>query len=348
MFIVENGKITNDKTFDIGESRVTNFVFKFDIAFDDADKFELDLSGNKFNLYGFTDAGCLRFSYVDVSEIIKKANTDLAVKVTCNGDEILADSITITAYVQGGGSGEEIQGFIYDNAPSKATTVQIIPETLTADITDFSNMFDSCQALTSVPALDTSKGTDFSSMFYYCSKLTEIPPINTSKGTDFSSMFYYCSQLTEIPQLDVSNATNCQDMFYKCERLKTIPALNTSKVTEVGYMFYYCSQLTTIEGIDFSSVNHNITNTFYYNPKLTSVKVNGTIAKNIDFSGAKNLDAASCISIAQALVVNTGTLTITFNSTTYNNVLLETIMPNTQLSIKGYIVSNKGWAIKTA
>ena len=74
MFIVENGKITNDKTFDIGESRVTNFVFKFDIAFDDADKFELDLSGNKFNLYGFTDAGCLRFSYVDVSEIIKKAS----------------------------------------------------------------------------------------------------------------------------------------------------------------------------------------------------------------------------------------------------------------------------------
>ena len=137
-------------------------------------------------------------------------------------------------------------------------------------------------------------------------------------------------------------------MFYHCESLKTIPALNTSKVTKVGYMFYYCSLLTKIEGIDFSSVNHNITNTFFYNPSLTSLTVNGTIAKNIDFSGAPNLDAASCISIAKALVVNTGTLTITFSSTTYNNVLLETIMPDTTTNIKGYIVSKKGWTIKTA
>ena len=105
MFIVENGKITNDKTFDIGESRVANFVFKFDTAFDDADKFELDLSGNEYSLYGFTDAGCLRFTAVSL-DFISAETTSAPVKITCNGDEILSDTITIKAVVTGGGSAD--------------------------------------------------------------------------------------------------------------------------------------------------------------------------------------------------------------------------------------------------
>ena len=105
MFIVENGKITNEKTFDIGESRVANFIFKFDTAFDDADKFELDLSGNKHSLYGFTDAGCLRFTAVSL-DFISAETTSAPVKITCNEDEILSDTITLKAVVTGGGSAD--------------------------------------------------------------------------------------------------------------------------------------------------------------------------------------------------------------------------------------------------
>ena len=138
-------------------------------------------------------------------------------------------------------------------------------------------------------------------------------------------------------------------MFAACYALTSIPALDTSNGTNFNYMFNGCTNLTTIEGIDFSGATSSIPSNIFQNcSALTSVKVNGTIAKNIDFSGAKNLDAASCISIAQALVVNTGMLTITFNSTTYNNILLQTVMPGTTTDIKGYIVSKKGWAIKTA
>lgn len=106
MFIVENGLILGNKTFDIGKSRVVNLVFKFtDTAFDDDDKFQLDLGGNKFSLYGFTDAGCLRFTAVEL-DFIASETTSAPVKITCNEDEILSDTITIKAVVTGGGSAD--------------------------------------------------------------------------------------------------------------------------------------------------------------------------------------------------------------------------------------------------
>ena len=135
MFIIQNGKITSDKTLDIGKLRIINLVFESDLAFADDDKFKLVLGDIQSENFAFANDGCLRFSYVDLSEIIKKENTDLSVKVTCNGAQILADSITITAYVQGGGSGEEIQGIVHNAYPlNKSTQVKFIPSDFTKDI----------------------------------------------------------------------------------------------------------------------------------------------------------------------------------------------------------------------
>jgi hypothetical protein len=43
MFIIQNGKITSDKTLDIGKIRIINLVFKSDLAFADDDKFKLSI-----------------------------------------------------------------------------------------------------------------------------------------------------------------------------------------------------------------------------------------------------------------------------------------------------------------
>lgn len=156
------------------------------------------------------------------------------------------------------------------------------PHFNTSNITDFSNMFAYCPALTSIPEFDTSKGTNFSGMFNSAVYLTTIPKIDTSKGTDFSYMFSYCEHLTSIPELDTSNSTAFRETFAYCRRLTTIPPLNTSRVTDFFHMFGSCTSLTSIPqlntsmGIDFSSM-------FAYCRSLTSIPQLET-SKGKDFS----------------------------------------------------------------
>ena len=86
-------------------------------------------------------------------------------------------------------------------------------------ITDFSNMFNSCYSLTSVPLLNTAAGTNFSSMFYNCRALTSVPLLNTAAGTNFSYMFYNCFSLTSVPLLNTAAGTNFTYMFTGCPSL---------------------------------------------------------------------------------------------------------------------------------
>ena len=249
MFIIQNGKITSDKTLDIGKSRIINLVFESDLDFADDDKFKLVLGDIQSENFAFVNNGCLRFSYVDLSEIIKKASTDLSVKVTCNGSQILADSITITAYVQGGGSGEEIKVVVFNNIRRQATEIKIIPFDYTKKWTNFYQLFAHCVKLTTIPQFDTSNGTNFSSMCQSCEKLTTIPKLNTSNGTNFSYMFYYDLILTTIPQIDTSNGTNFYRMFQGSKTITTIPQLDVSNGTNLNDMFYQCSELTNFGGL---------------------------------------------------------------------------------------------------
>ena len=125
----------------------------------------------------------------------------------------------------------------------------------TENVTNMSNMFNSCSKLTTIPQLDTSKVTSMDYMFRDCSNLTTIPQLNTSKVTNMSSMFSGCRKLTTIPQLDTSNVTNMYSMFENCSNLTTIPQLNTSKVINMSYMFYNCYKLTKIDITYFPSTN---------------------------------------------------------------------------------------------
>ena len=69
----------------------------------------------------------------------------------------------------------------------------------TENVTNMSNMFNTCSSLTTIPQLDTSKVTDMSSMFYACYSLTSIPLLDTSNVTNMSYMFGYCHKLSSIP-----------------------------------------------------------------------------------------------------------------------------------------------------
>ena len=66
----------------------------------------------------------------------------------------------------------------------------------TSEVTNMSEMFNSCLSLTSldVSKFDTSKVTNMEGMFFECSSLTslDVSKFDTSKVTNMSYMFYYC------------------------------------------------------------------------------------------------------------------------------------------------------------
>ena len=140
-----------------------------------------------------------------------------------------------------------------------------------SQVTNMSNMFDSCQKINEIPYFDTSNVTNMYYMFRYCYLIKTVPQFNTTNVTNMQSMFDGCSRLASVPLLDTSNVTNMNRMFAMCElSLKEIPQFNTSKVLDFGSVFIGCRYLETIPALDASRMN-----------KISSVFQSCTNLKNI-------------------------------------------------------------------
>ena len=124
----------------------------------------------------------------------------------------------------------------------------------TNHVTDMRNMFNGCDALTSLDLskFDTSNVTSMDSMFFYCEQLKtlNLNGWNTSKLTDMTYMFFQCSGLKSLvlSGFDTSNVTNMYGMFGVCSSLISLDlsGWDTSNVTDMGYMFRDCTSLKTI------------------------------------------------------------------------------------------------------
>lgn len=260
----------------------------------------------------------------------------------------------------GGGTGQKTVFKVKDGASLRTNETEIPFDIDSSEVTDFSNMFNRCSNLTSIPYLDTSKGTSFSNMFYncnnlttvqqidssectnfsymfaYCTNLAEVPLLDTSKGTNFNCMLGYCSKLTSIPQLDTSNGTNFSTMFNGCDNITTIPQLNTSKGTNFSYMFYNCPNLIEVPHLDTSS-GTNFSTMFANCPNLitilgidiskgtsfSSMFMNCSKLENIIFNGYidRTIDFSPCISLSYDSVKNI--LTACSNTTNTNSKTLK-------------------------
>ena len=124
----------------------------------------------------------------------------------------------------------------------------------TEQVTDMSNMFYGCSALTSldVTHFNTAKVTNMNYMFYGCSKLTslDVTKFNTANVTNMSYMFCRCPVLSslDVTKFNTANVTNMSYMFESCSALSSLDLsnFNTAIVTDMSYMFYGCSALKTI------------------------------------------------------------------------------------------------------
>ena len=129
----------------------------------------------------------------------------------------------------------------------------------TEQVTDMSNMFYGCSALTSldVTHFNTAKVRDMNHMFYRCSKLTslDVTKFNTANVTNMSYMFCRCPVLSslDVTKFNTANVTNMSYMFESCSALSSLDLsnFNTAIVTDMSYMFYGCSALSSLDLSNF-------------------------------------------------------------------------------------------------
>lgn len=154
----------------------------------------------------------------------------------------------------------------------------------TSNVTDMSEMFYACKALTTldVSDWDTSNVTNMSDMFSYCSALTtlDVSNWNTSNVKTMNSTFSDCSVLTtlDVSGWNTSNVTNMRYMFSNCSALTTLDVSNwdTRNVTDMSYMFGSCSALTTIYANDLFRTDNVETSIGMFRNSTNLVGGNGT------------------------------------------------------------------------
>ena len=141
---------------------------------------------------------------------------------------------------------------------TKLETIKDLKYLNTEQVTNMSNMFYGCSALTSLDLsnFNTAKVRDMSYMFYRCSALSslDLSNFNTAIVTNMSYMFFNCANLSS---LDLSNfntaiVSDMSLMFGSCSTLSSLDLSNfyTKEVRDMSYMFSRCSALTTIYASD--------------------------------------------------------------------------------------------------
>ena len=123
----------------------------------------------------------------------------------------------------------------------------------TEQVTDMSNMFYGCSALSSLDLTNFSTGnvTDMNAMFGYCQLSSlDLTSFNTANVTNMYMMFISCQNLSslDLTSFNTANVTNMYMMFISCQNLSSLDltSFNTANVTEMNFMFQGCSALTTI------------------------------------------------------------------------------------------------------
>jgi len=132
----------------------------------------------------------------------------------------------------------------------------------TNNVTDFSNMFCSCNDLIdlNVDGFDTSQAKDFHGMFQGCIKLTQlsVKHFNVGNVLHMSYLFSRCRSLKviDLEGWNFSQVMDANEMFAYCEKLEKIIAnFNFKMIKEMAFMFCYCTKLSKVD-LSHSDLSH--------------------------------------------------------------------------------------------
>lgn len=186
----------------------------------------------------------------------------------------------------------------------------------TSCVTNVSNMFGNCTALTSIDSpthvdlsgWDLRKATTVSQMFWNCNNVTKFDLSNWQLGSPsgLGNLFSSSHGNMKVVELDLSNwRVESADLSSLCTTMKSLTTVNISNLecetlTSTSNMFYNCSSLTdsglNISNWKIKSGTCNMSYMFYGCSSLTSIDLNSwdfnptrISSMNSMFSGCKNL-----------------------------------------------------------
>ena len=96
----------------------------------------------------------------------------------------------------------------------------------TSNVTDMSEMFNSCRKLEKVPRLDAKNATNMSGMFYDCGSITQIKIINIGANLEIS----HCIEMEREALLEVLG--NLKDLTGSTGATLTLGSTLLAKLTE--------------------------------------------------------------------------------------------------------------------
>ena len=224
----------------------------------------------------------------------------------------------------------------FSNMFNHCSSLQSVPLLNTAVGTNFSNMFGNCAALKSVPLLNTAAGTNFASMFSSCPSLQSVPLLNTTAGTNFSNMFSACPYLQSIPLLNTAAGTNFSSMFSYCSSIQSIPLLNTAAGTSFNNMFSYCTSLKSVPLLN-TAAGTSFLNMFNSCPSLQSVPLLNTAA-GTNFASM----FSGCPSLEKGALSGTG-VTISYTGAKLSAAELNSIYTNLRTVTGQTITVTNNW-----
>ena len=137
---------------------------------------------------------------------------------------------------------------------NKLEHIEGIENLNTANVTDMSCMFASCNRIYSldVTHFNTANVTSMRNMFSFCSILSslDVTNFNTANVTDMGYMFYDCRMLKEIYVSDkfvITKIAKGDDVFYSCSKLKGATEYNMGK-TNYNFANYKTGYFTKLVG----------------------------------------------------------------------------------------------------
>lgn len=156
------------------------------------------------------------------------------------------------------------------------------------NVTNFTQFFQSCTSITSIPIFNTSSATSLVLAFYRCSSLTEFPLIPTSNVNDLLAAFQFCSSLTGFPLIDTSSVNQFSQAWKNCNSMTSFPAINTIEATSLGATWGNCASLETFSGNVFdNSISTSNYSDAFLGTNLTEQSIDNILV-SIDANGVSN------------------------------------------------------------
>ncbi len=191
-------------------------------------------------------------------------------------------------------------------------------KSVTANVTDFNEMFQNRTDITKIPELDMSSATSAKNLCNGCSNLKSFVNRTTSNVITFYCAFKGCSSAETI-DIDTSRNTQFNGMFWNCSSVRELN-IDMSKAAGMDYMCRECTSLESIKTVDFTggspaASGKNYSNMFTNCTNLIHIEiVPESIKGNLSFVNSAKLDSKSVANIFNGLAdmsdYDTHTLTL--------------------------------------